>query len=303
MNTNNNFHFSTTNSLNFLTQGIRNGPSHSRSISTNRRMKFSNTLLSKRSPNSFNYSQENNPYMQPAEIYKREKLQKLINVSRTTLKETPYDFIITFEDNPIPKPHENNRKIYNKYLDKDTNKNKSSFDYPSIITNSLANSKVISNTRIGDFISSYETPLYPPIENFPKAELRRREKIKNKFEKSYNSMIEPNNNLKILNQKFDEHQSFQESELLKNKMGVENIVKEEVDEQIYDDELNVSRDEEELVNHIYEKVKQSHLKKNEKYKIINEELKIDKKNKDIAEGEFKELYRLNLRSYERFLKN
>ena len=167
----------------------------------------------------------------------------------------------------------------------------------------MANSKVISNTLIGDFISSYETPLYPPIENFPKAELRRREKIKNKFEKSYNSTIETNNNLKILNQKFDELQSFQESELLKNKMGVENIVKEEVNEQIYDDEFNVSRDEEELVNHIYEKVKQSHLKKNEKYKIINEELKIDKKNKDIAEGEFKELYRLNLRSYERFLKN
>ena len=75
MNTNNNFNFSTTNNLNFLTHekdlkknGIRNGPSHSRSISTNRQMKFTNTLLSKRSPNNFNYSQENNPYMQSSEV-------------------------------------------------------------------------------------------------------------------------------------------------------------------------------------------------------------------------------------------
>ncbi len=276
MNTTNNFNFSSTNNLNFLDQNnvktnnshIKGGRDtvsyHTRSLSTNPPFKLTNFLISKHH-NPFKL-EETNQYFDYEELAERNKLSKLINVSKAKFKENKHDFVITFEDKPIQRPRKNNQRIYNDNTDKEKEKdniNKSSFEFPSIITNKSMN----KTARIGD-ICGYEAT-NSKLESIPKKEVRLRDQIKNNIETNYASSLDISNNMKLIDKRFDDLQNFQESEMLKIKMGVDNIVKEEIEEDV-ENELDQTGD---IVSSIYEKVKNKHLKKNERYRKIDDDLK------------------------------
>ena len=206
MNKTNNFNFNTTNNLNFLTHEKNTNPIkenegtitsyHSRNNSThNRPFKLTNHIISKHTSTPFNPN-DNNQYLNHREILKRDQLSKLVNISKTNIKETRYDFIISFEDNALPRPRQNNIKIYNKLdsiIPHIATNNRSSFEYPSVASNSNKSYSVKNNTSIlGDYL---ETNKFPSLETFAKKELRIRDMIKSNIEKKTAINMDINNNL------------------------------------------------------------------------------------------------------------
>jgi len=287
---NNQVNFNDTNNMNFLSQdkyyktikqNEKNETYHSRSNSTNRPFKLTNKLLNIKPPNIIRL-EDKIKYMTHSEIHKKDKLSKLINISDTKVKETKYDFVISFKDNPLPKfrPKEEYPNNINKYIDKEREKdiiNKSSFDFPSIISNHNNNSKhSLNKTGITEIMFGYcdaetfNTNNNNNKYNFISSEIRLRDKIKTNVEKTLASSVDINNNMKILDEKFNELQSFQESEMYKNKMGVENIVKEEDDNDDIDDETCSS----DIVKNLYDKIKNKHLIQSKKYNAINNDQKL-----------------------------